>query len=217
MSYKLSLIGPGDIDFHYYQLLKLKPKKFQSELENIAKALSELDISLELLPDNGICIELAKLYKKAGGKEVIGTVPQSDKTFGISHLQEYVNAKIDNKNLFDKIIDSGDWFKHDLIKGLMGDSILYLGASPGTDGERNYAVYLYKLMNQYKEGIEVTGKKIHPEINAGKNFSILVYSPFLINKRLPKEDEVYMKKFGINLIYIKNPDQLKEKLTELIS
>lgn len=216
MSYKLSLIGPGDVEFHYYKLLKLKPEKFQSELEKIAKALSESDVSLELLPDRGICIELAKLYKKFNGKEVIGTVPESDKIFGINHLQEYINTKVNGKPLFNRVINSGDWFKHDLIKGLMGNSILYLGASPGTDGERNYAVYLYKLLNRYKEGVEISGKKIHPEINAGKNFSILVYSPFLINKRLQKEDEEYMKKFGINLYYIKNPKQLKEKLSELI-
>lgn len=214
--FKLSLIGPGDIDFHYYQLLKIKSEKFQSELEKIAKALSELNISLELLPDKGICIELAKLYKKFGGKEVIGTIPQSDKTFGISHLQEYTDTKVNGKLLFDRIINSGDWFKHDLIKGLMGNAILYLGASPGTDGERNYAVYLYKLMKRFKEGVEVTGKKIHPEISAGENFSIFVYSPFLINKKLPSEDEAYMKKFGISLFYVKSPNQLKGKLSELI-
>jgi hypothetical protein len=214
--FKLSLIGPGDIDFHYYQLLKIKPKKFQSELEKIAKAFSGLNIALELLPDKGISIELAKLYRKLGGREVIGTVPISDKTFGIAHLQEYINTKVDGKPLFDKIIDSGDWFKHDLIKGLMGNAILYLGSSPGTDGERNYAVYLYKLMNGYKEGIEVIGKRIHPEINAGKNFPIFVYSPFLINKKLPQEDEEYMKKFGINLLYVKSPEELKEKLSALV-
>ncbi len=217
MSYKLSLIGPGDIDFHYYQLLKLKPKRFLSELEGIAKILSELNVTLELLPDKGVCLELAKLYKQVGGKEVIGTVPQSDKTFGIKHLQEYIDTEVNGKLLFDRIIDSGDWFKHDLIKGLMGNAILYLGASPGTDGERNYAVYLYKIMNGYKEGIELTGKKIHPEIQAGKNFSVLVYSPFLIKRKLPKEDEEYMKKLGINLIYIKNPKQLKEELSGLIN
>lgn len=215
--FKLSLIGPGDIDFHYYQLLKLSKKRFESELEKIAKVLSELDVALELLPDKGISIELARLYKKFGGKEVIGTIPKDDKTFGITHLQEYINEKVNGKPLFDRIINSGDWFKHDLIKGLMGDAILYLGASPGTDGKRNYAVYLYKLMKRFKEGVEITGKKIHPEISAGENFSIFVYSPFLINKRLQPEDEAYMEKFGVNLFYVESPNQLKEKLSKLIT
>ncbi len=213
----LSLIGPGDINFHYRHLLRLNPKKFHSELENIARVLSELNICLELLPDKGVSIKIAKLYKKFGGKKVIGIIPQSDKTFGINHLKEYINTKVEGKPLFNKIINSDTWFKHDLINGLMGNAILYLGASPGTDGERNYAVYLYKLMNRYKNGVEVLGKKIHSEIKAGKDFSIFVYSPFLINKKLPKEDEEYMKKFKINLVYIKNPDQLKKKLSELIS
>ena len=212
---RISLIGPGDIDFHYYELLRLNQKKFQLELEKIAKTLSKLDVALELLPDKGICIEIAKLYKRFGGKEVIGTAPLSDKTFGISHIQEHIDTKINGKFLFDRIIDSGDWFKHDLIKGLFGNVIFYLGASPGTDGERHYAVYLYKLIKKFKEGVEVTGKKIHQEIYADNNFSILVYSPFLIKKKLPKEDEEYMKKFGINFFYIKSSKQLKEKLNEL--
>jgi hypothetical protein len=66
--FRLSLIGPGDIDFHY-QLLRLKPKKLQSKLESIAKVLAELNVALELLLDKGVCLELAKLYKQAGGKD----------------------------------------------------------------------------------------------------------------------------------------------------
>ena len=215
--FKLSLIGPGDINFHYGSLLGLRERRFKLELERIAKVLSELNVSLELLPDKGVCIELAKLYKQVGGKEVIGTVPSDDKTFGVAFLQEYVSTKVNDKNLFDKIINSGDWFKQDLILGLMGNAIFYLGASPGTEGERNYAVYLYNLLNGYKGGVEVNGKKIHPEINAGRNFSVFVYSPFLIRGKLPLEDEQYMKKFGIDLIYIKNPNQLKNKLSKFIS
>ena len=141
----LSLIGPGDIEFHYYELLGIPKEKFNSELEHIAQSLVDSGVELELLPDRGVSFELAKLYKQKGGKKVIGTVPQSDKTFGTEHLQEFIRTKVNNKPVFDEIIDSGDWFKHDLIKGLMGDALLCLGSSPGTDGERQYAVYLFKL------------------------------------------------------------------------
>lgn len=117
--------------------------------------------------------------------------------------------------MFDEIIDSGDWFKHDLIKGLLGNAILCLGSSPGTDGERQYAVYLYKLISRLKDGVEVSGKRIHPDICAGKNFTIFVYKPFLKSGKLPEEDEEYAKKFGINLVYVSNAKQLKNELIAL--
>ena len=212
---RLSLIGPGDIDFHFYQLLGFEKEKFESELEKIAKALVESKVSLELLPDRGISFELAKLYKKLGGKEVVGAVPKSDKTFGIRHLQEFIDAKISNRKVFDKIINSGDWFKHDLIKGLLGDAVLYLGSSPGSDGELNYATYLFKLFQRMKTGVEVIKEKVHPEIRAGENFTYLVYTPFLINKKLPPETEAYLEKFKIKLEYINSPKELKEKLSKI--
>ena len=172
-------------------------------------------VEIEFLPDRGVSLEIAKLYKKKGGKKVVGAVPKSDTTFGISHLQQYIEEQVDEKPLFDEIIDSGDWFKHDLIKGLLGNAVLYLGASPGTDGERHYAVYLYKLMQRFKEGVEISGKRIHPEIRAGKNYLVIVYSPFLIDSKLPKEDEAYMKKFGIKLYYADSPKKLESILKRL--
>ena len=208
----LSLIGPGDIRFHYFELLELKEKKFNSELEKIAQSLVDSGVELELLPDRGICFEIAKKYKGLGGKKVIGSVPKSDKIFGIEHLKEYIKADINKKPVFDEIIDSGDWFKHDVIKGLFGNAILYLGASPGTDGERNYAVYLYKLIKRFKQGVEIAGKNIHPELKAGEDFTIFVYSKFLINKKLEPEHEAYMKKFGVNLVYVSNADELMGRL-----
>jgi len=75
---RVSLIGPGDIDFHFYELLKFPKKKFQSELEKIAKVLAESNVEIEFCPDKGISFELAKEYKKQGGKKVIASVPQDD-------------------------------------------------------------------------------------------------------------------------------------------
>ena len=211
---RLSLIGPGNLDFHYLKLLNLSKEKLYLEIEKIARSLVNSNVELELLPDEGICLEIAKAYKANGGKKVIGAVPKSDKTFGIKHLEGYINVKLGGKPVFDEIIDSGDWFKHDLIKGLLGNAVLYLGASPGTDGERNYAIYLYKIMSGFKEGVEVAGKKIHKEIRAGKDYTLFVYSPFLINKKLPPEDEAYMSKFGIRLVYINDSSELENKLKD---
>ncbi len=214
---RIIIIGPGDIDFHYYQLLGINKKKFQSELEKIAKSLSESGVSISLLPDKGISIEIAKLYKKFNGKEVIGFVPKSDTTFYIEHLKPYIETKINGKSLFDKIIDSGDWYKHDLILGLFGDAVLYLGVSPGTEGELHYSTYLFKLFQKMKAGVDIVSEKVHSEIRAGKNnqFTYFVYTPFIKAKNLEKETEEYLKKFGIKLEYVKNAGELREKIENL--
>lgn len=213
----ISLIGPGDIEFHYYKLLGLKEKEFQLELKKIAKTLSESSVALELLPDKGVSIEIAKLYKQQGGKQVIGTVPKSDKTFGIQHLQSYINTEVNGKKLFDKIINSGDWFKHDLIKGLFGDAVLYLGTSPGADGELNYATYLFKLFKGMKIKVDIVREKVHSEIRAGKNIPYIyfIYSPFIKTGKLSRETEAYLEKIGINLEYINTAEELKSKIKNL--
>ena len=161
---RVSLIGPGDIDFHYHNLLKISETHLNSELENIAQALVDSNVEIELLPDRGISIEIAKLYKEKGGRKVLGAVPESDKTFGIKHLREYIDTRVNDEPLFDEIIDTKNWFKHDMIKGLLGNVVLYLGRSPGTEGERHYAVYLYKLMQRFKKGVEVSGNIIHQDM-----------------------------------------------------
>lgn len=212
---RIALIGPGNPEFHYQELLKIGKEKYQEQVREIARALVNSNSEIELLPDKGICIDIAKEYKTLHGKKVVGSVPLSDRTFGIKHLQEYMQEQINGKPLFDSIIDTGDWFKHDLIKGLMGDAILYLGASPGTDGERHYAVYLYKLIAGFKKGVEVSASSIHLQARAGKNFRIFVYSPFLIAKKLPKEDEEYARKFGIDLVYVNSASDLEKKLKTL--
>ncbi|MFH1711491.1 MAG: hypothetical protein ABH840_04225 [Nanoarchaeota archaeon] len=213
---RISLIGPGDIEFHYTQLLGLSKKELEKEIQGIARALADSGAEIELLPDKGICIEIAKLYKQNKGEKVVGAVPKSDRTFGISHLEQYISTEIDGKKLFEEIIDTGDWFKHDMIKGLMGNAILYLGSSPGTDGERHYAVYLYKLIAGFKKGVDVSASSLHKEARAGKNFTIFVYSPFLKVGKLAEEDEAYMKKFNVNLVYLSSPEQLKKELSRLI-
>jgi len=210
-------MGPGDIEFHYYKMLGISKEEFEKQVEEIARALAESGVEIELLPDRGICFEIAKKYKEADRKRVIATFPKNDKIFGIKHLQQYLEIQVNGKPLFDKIIDSKNWFKHDLIKGLFGDALLYLGSSPGTDGELNYATYLFKLIKRNKPGIETKIDKIHPELRAGKNcqFTYLIYTPFIKASKLSDEEEAYIKKFGINLVYVSNPNELKSKLEGL--
>lgn len=216
---KLSLVGPGDVKYHYEELLGYPKEKLGSEIENISRVLKDSGSSLEFLPDKGISFEIAKKYKELGGKEVIGTIPKSDKTFGVNHLEEYINHEIDGSPLIDKIIDSGDWFKHDLIKGLFGDAVLYLGSSLGTDTELNGSAYIYKLIQGLKKYVNTPSDKIHSEIRANKNYpyTFFAYSPFLKSGKLPCETEKYIEKGGINLVYVNSAEELREELENLNS
>ena len=206
---RVSLIGPGNIDFHYKELLKISDDDLKKHLDEIGEALASSGVEIELLPDKGVSMEIAKLYHKKSGKKIIASVPEDDKTFGVKHLGDYKENK-----LFDEVVNTGDWFKHDMIKGLMGDVVLYLGRSPGCEIERNSGVYLYKLFNGF-DGMEIARKKVHSEIKANEGFTIFVYSPFLNGGKLSVEDEVYMKSFEINLVYVKDGAELVEGLKKV--
>jgi hypothetical protein len=212
---RISIIGPGDIDYHFRELIKIPKDNFEKEISEIAKAISKSNAEIVILPDTGISFEIAKYYKKYFGRKVIATIPKNDTIFGFSHLKLNLNEKIESRQVIDEIINTENWYKHDLIKGLLGNIILYLGSSPGTNGELNYAIYLYKLITGGKINLNINKENIHREIKADENFTILVYQPFLINKKLDKETENYIKKFNINLIYVKNPRELYNELVRL--
>ncbi len=215
-SLRVAIIGPGNLEFYYQKLQKINKKKLKSELKKIAKALVEADVEIVLVPDKGVDIEIARLYKKQGGKKAIGTIPKSDKRYGIEHLKPYMNEKINGKKIFDEFIDSGDWREQNRLRGFFGDIVLSLGISPGSELEMNYSTYLFKLMKGFKNGVSNV-KGLHPQIRANKNipYTYFIYTPFIKNKKLYPETEAYLKEFGIKLEYIKSPKQLKEKLQKL--
>jgi len=215
---RVSLIGPGDIEFHYHNLLGISQDKFYSILEKLAKSLSKSDVELELLPDRGVSLELAKKFKENKGGRVVASIPKSDTGYGIAHLTPYINTEVRGKKLFDEEIDTGDWGQQNRLKGLLGDVTLFLGITFATELEMNYALYLTRLMKGTKKGVE-NAQYLHPEVRAGKNipYTFLIYSPFLKARKLPFETEAYMKKYGINFEYIKNSRQLRQKLSELNS
>lgn len=214
---RISLLGPGDIEAHFYELMGFSKNRFESEIESIAKTLANENIEIELLPDKGTSLEIAKKYKDYGGKKVIATIPKSDKDFGIKHLKESIETKINKKPLFDEKINTGDWYKHDLTKGLFGNAILYMGIAPGSEIEFDGATYIYKLIKGLKKYIETPAEKIHPELKAGKETSLkmLIYSPFIKSGKLSEEIEFYLNKYEIPFYYIHNSKELKEKLQEI--
>ncbi len=215
---RISLIGAGDINYHYFKLLKIDENKFNKELDDIAKVLVEENCEIVLLPDRGVCFEIAKRYKKNCGAKVLGTVPLSDKDFGINHLRPYMEADVNGKKIFDKFIDTDNWYKQDLTCCIFGDAILMLGNSLGSLGELVYGYYLYKLFVGDKPEVKAKKKAIHPETRAGEKipYSVIVYQPFLKGK-LNSEIETYIKKLNGNVYYVNNSNELKKVLEKLKS
>lgn len=199
---RIVLSGPGDIDYHFGELLKMPQDKLEVHIVNITRSL--LDYELVLLPDKGISLEIAKKYKELNGKKIIATLPKEDVEIGINHLQSYLDLKI-----WDETINTKTWYKHDLTHNLFGDVILYLGNSLGSVGELSYGFYLYKLL-----GKNIT--KLNSNMSAGQNIplTILIYKPFVKDK-LSFEIESYIKKAQGQIFYIKTVKELKEKLNEL--
>lgn len=202
MHKRLILIGPGDTESHYQRILNIDKKGLNNHINDIASSLINNTQEIAILPDKGICLEIAKSYKKQGGKNITALIPLSDKTFGTDHIRPNIEIKINNEPLFNNIIDTDNWYKQDIIHGIMGDAILYLGSSPGSDGELNYAIYLYRLLQGRKQEISVSGKFIHKDSLIDNNLTIYVYTPFLKNKQLSIELEYYIKQQKIDLIYL---------------
>ena len=64
-----------------------------------------------------------------------------------------------------------------------------------------------------KKGVDISMNSLHPKALAGKEFTLYVYTPFLKSGKLGFEDEEYMKRFGINLVYLNNYSDLEKSLS----
>ena len=215
---RVCLIGPGDLEYHYQELLGIPKEKFESELNHIAKALVESSVELVALPDRGVSFEVCKRYKQLGGRKAFATVPTSDTDFGVKHLQPFLESQVNVKKVFDEVIDTTSWYKQDLTHCIFGDVVLMLGNSLGSLGELMHGYYLYKLFVGAKPEVQVMRKKIHLQVRSGERFPFhtIVYNPFL-KEKINFEIEHYIRKTGGALEYVNNPVELHRALEKLDS
>jgi hypothetical protein len=208
MGLRIALIGPGDINFHFIELLKLPQEELNKNIFEISEALKQNKAEIVIVPDKGICFEIAKKYREFGGKKVIGSVPVSDTYFGIKHLLPCMETKIEGKKLIDEIIDTKTWYQQDATHCLYGDCVLLLGKSLGSIGELSLGFYISKILAK-KENL---AKKIR----AGRviPFTAIIYNPF-VKGQSSFEMEAYIKKSGGRCFYVNNAGELKELLTKL--
>ncbi len=212
---RISIIGPGSVDFYFSKVLRISRKQFNRHLSQLGQCLTLYNVGLVTLP--GIGTELAKVYKTFGGSEVLAPVPLEDKKFGIEHLKEFLNEKILNAPLFDGWINTGEWYQSDFIRILLGDICLMLGYAPGAILELMGGLYIYKIISKKKEKLkDIAREDIATEIRAGTKFpfEVWIYKPFVSGK-LPREIEEYCKRIGVKLVYIKDPDDLRKNLERI--
>jgi hypothetical protein len=215
---RVSIIGPGNVKYHYQDMLKLPKGKFSKELKDIAKALVKANSEIVVLPDDGAPFELACLYKKFGGQKAFASIPKDDKDLGIEHLKPYAEYKINGKRLFDEVINTKDWYGETFYLAMLGDVVLMLGFSLGSMGELSLSYYMHKVFIGDKVMKGVKDKRVPPQIRGGKSvpFSVIIYKPF-IKHRLNKEMELYIRRHKGRIYYAENGNDIFNVLKQLES
>jgi hypothetical protein len=213
---KVCLVGVGDKDFHFNQMININNSQLDFHLNEIATTLKNSNSIPVCLADYGILFDLVKKFKEFGGEKSIGLAPLSDNSFGVNHMKEFIEAEVNGKKVFDEIINTGDWYKQDITHCLFGDVILLLGLSPGALGELSYGYYFYNIIGGFKQGINKKSNNVHEKISAGKNIPLhlIVYLPF-VKEKLSFELEKYVEKFGAKVFYVSNTKELEKILFEI--
>ncbi len=213
---RLSIIGPGDTDYHYEKLLKLTKLQWRDHIDSIAAVIKELGGELSLVPSRGACFELARSLRVISDTSIVGIIP-TDGEEPTSHQKTFMDATVKEKRVFSGFIETGDWYKQAHISILFGDVVLVLGYTLGSIGELMHGLYMYKLAIGDKPSVKTGLNKFHPKLRAGRNkkFSVIFYQPF-IQDRLASELANYAIKHKVDILYAKTPEDLKRILFPLM-
>ncbi|MBU0666665.1 MAG: hypothetical protein ABIC91_06320 [Nanoarchaeota archaeon] len=150
---KIGIAGPTRIK-EFCETLKLKKIDYFSFLENIGKQIALTGHELVVVPAQtnapGI---IAKAYKNAGGKRIIGIIPTDDDDWGLLDVEP---------SLADEIITCGTWRNQPEKLCEESDVLLVVGYSPGAMIEICYTKWFkVKKVLIVKNYISA---KLHPEI-----------------------------------------------------
>jgi hypothetical protein len=132
------LLGPSDIS----KIARFgKIKDTQSYIKEMGKLLARYIEELIITPDYGIYLEIAKAYKKAGGKKLIGMFPE-DERFGTKQLKENFKFCDETRSI------KGDWYKLGAEITIQGEIVICTGYSPGVMIELSYLKYMQKYLKK---------------------------------------------------------------------
>jgi hypothetical protein len=120
---KISLLGTGDLS-KISRYTSMPESELAVLIEQISKLLAKSKHELVIIPNKGIPLEIAKIYKQEGGKKVMGVVPIRDKDYGLGHIEEFLS-------LIDERIEVDSWYDADGKVAALGDICLVTGLSAG--------------------------------------------------------------------------------------
>lgn len=159
---RVTIIGTGNINI-IHENTKIDKKELQKLLGDTAKLLVELGAEIIILPVRGIPYEFAKLYKKLGGKKVIGVIPANCPFYG-GYTMKIIGDYLD---VIDEKIEFDSWYDVDGNIATLGDFTICFGFSAGIMAE--ISAMKYNLMYKRKKTkliiFENTiSKKLHKEV-----------------------------------------------------
>jgi len=134
----ISLVaGPTD-KTKLFRFGNISSGEYSSFIGERARVLAKYISQINIIPDDGIPLDIARAYKNLGGGNVVGHIPKG----GIRDLEKYFSY-------CDKIeeFDLG-WSGLNTCLSLKGDMITVFGLSPGTLVEVAYTKYHKKYLDR---------------------------------------------------------------------
>lgn len=134
---KSLIIGPTDKTkvLRYGSIL---PENYGLYTKEIGRVLAKNISQLSIIPDEGIPLDLAKAYKRFGGKKVVGNIPKE----GYKNIEQYFQFCDEIEEL------NGGWTTLNTCLSLKNDLIIGAWLSPGTIVEIAYTKYHNKYLGK---------------------------------------------------------------------
>lgn len=136
---RITILGTGDLT-KIPRFTKISKKELGKMISDAAKLIAGAGHEIVIIPDRGIPVEFAKLYKKFGGKKIYGVVPAKDKKYGTRHIKE-------NLPLIDEQIKKDSWYDADGEIAASGELCIMFGMSPGIVREFSVLKYHYRYLD----------------------------------------------------------------------
>ncbi len=135
---KVVVLGTGDLT-KILRFTRISEKELRALVDSVARLLAEKGHEIVIIPDRGIPVEVAKIYKQNGGRRVWGVVPTKDKVYGTKHIAP-------NLRLLDERIEVDSWYDADGTIAASGDVCIVFGMSPGIMREFTVLKYHYRYL-----------------------------------------------------------------------
>jgi hypothetical protein len=126
---KVAIIGPTDVP-KVASAAGLEAEAYRRCVTEAAAELARRGHELVVVPDRGIGLWAAKVYRQAGGPKLIGLIPS-----GGTGIQEETNECQQHRHLCDVVIDDLTWPEQFPRICQLAEVMLCIGLSCGTMGE----------------------------------------------------------------------------------